>query len=114
MSDDYEKLVADLRTQRDELVEMLEKATENSDCLWCCMPVGKPHLIDCELAALLKLVKDRDVTEREKCTWTEDETHWCWRHSCGWAWYFRDGGPTQVQFCPWCGKPVKAVEAKGQ
>ena len=47
----------------------------------------------------------------ETCVWTEDNDG-VWDGSCGIAWTFESGGPTEnrVNFCPRCGRVVVVQE----
>lgn len=49
----------------------------------------------------------------QHCEWTYDEHDSKWDSSCGDAWMFCDGGPTEngVKFCQNCGKPVLLAAA---
>ena len=57
----------------------------------------------------------RAVVERvqEKCRWKQDDTG-DWFTHCGEGWTFTDGGVAEnrIKFCPYCGKPIEAVEYK--
>ena len=57
----------------------------------------------------------RAVVERvqEKCRWKQDDTG-DWFTRCGEGWTFTDGGVAEnrIKFCPYCGKPIEAVEYK--
>ena len=57
----------------------------------------------------------RMVVERvqEKCRWKQDDTG-DWFTRCGEGWTFTDGGVAEnrIKFCPYCGKPIEAVEYK--
>jgi len=104
------ELVAMLEEQRVWLVQWCEclGSDQNEPCSFC----KRRH----EIGIVLKRAKEGERTEREKCTWTEDETHGCWTRSCGGAWVFYTGGPTEnkMKFCYFCGKPIRVVEAKGE
>lgn len=65
----------------------------------------------------------RDQAQPGECAWTlDDEENGIWQSSCGEAWSFVEGGPTEnrVSFCHHCGKSVVpksmecATDAKGQ
>jgi hypothetical protein len=49
------------------------------------------------------------LIDPQPCTWTEDCDYW--EATCGGAFTFNDGGPTDngFKFCPYCGKPLVAV-----
>lgn len=61
---------------------------------------------DCRAAMLAQPVS-------QGCEWTYDEHDSKWDSSCGDAWMFCDGGPTEngVKFCQSCGKPVLLAAA---
>ena len=46
----------------------------------------------------------------EACLWGQDEDG-VWETSCGHAFEFNDGGPTDnaFLFCPYCGKQIKQL-----
>ena len=45
------------------------------------------------------------------CVWNEDAPDWSmWETTCGNAFTFNDGGPTDndFKFCPYCGNPIES------
>ncbi|WP_440111681.1 hypothetical protein [Acidovorax sp. BL-A-41-H1] len=52
----------------------------------------------------------------ETCEWTHDEADGFWETSCGEAWRFDDGGPSEngMKYCHSCGKHLTVGIAKGE
>jgi hypothetical protein len=63
---------------------------------------------------LLEL-QSSNVVAPEVCGWKyhlgRDWDEGYWSTSCGNDWYFTEGTPetNRVKYCPYCGKPIKAV-----
>ena len=69
-----------------------------------------PFLYSSDLLAFCRAVVER---VQEKCRWKQDDTG-DWFTRCGEGWTFTDGGVAEnrIKFCPYCGKPIEAVEYK--
>ena len=75
--------------------------------------VGKAHGMDfviLENAAHANLVQAAVAEYNSRCVWTQqgDEYGDVWDASCGKAWVFDEGGPSEneVTFCPFCGRRI--------
>ena len=106
---DTESRVEQLESSLSRMVEMFESMLDRTDVgssFYDAATIREMNEAPAEAKALLR----QEGSQSESCDWTLDMAE-PWQTSCGEAFQFFEGGPSdnQFDFCPFCGKEIEAT-----